>query len=201
MLTVRRRIKAILERLWRTGEILLAKPEVADERRQSVIISAKFSPTLSRNSIQDFARRGTMPVSTWATCAKRCRDCISGHGSVATAMGTHCNREVTQETLIELRLGALIVLDRMLERLAVKMSLSIYGQTPPPNFWRNERLSHEAGSRAAPILAQDEEEPWRQFVRLMKAKMPLDTRADEPVCSMKTDFIVSPRSSKPIWKF
>ncbi|MBW3635692.1 MAG: phosphoenolpyruvate carboxylase [Armatimonadetes bacterium] len=183
LLTIRRRIKAILERLWRTGEILLAKPEVADERRQvGHYLREIFPDALAQLDSRlraawddagfDLAQlRGQMPQLRFGTWVGGDRD---GHALVTA--------QVTQETLVELRLGALIVLDRMLERLAGKMSLSIYGQTPPPELLQGiERLAREVGSRAAPILAQDEEEPWRQFVRLMKAKLPLDTRADVPV--------------------
>jgi phosphoenolpyruvate carboxylase len=181
--TIRRRIKAILERLWRTGEILLAKPEVADERRQiGHYLTEIYPDALARldsrlRAAWDDAGlsldqlRGHMPRLRFGSWVGGDRD---GHALVTA--------EVTKETLVELRLGALIVLDRMLQRLAVKMSLSIYGQQPPAELTEAiKRLASEIGPRAEPILREDDEEPWRQFVRLMSAKMPLDTRADMPV--------------------
>jgi phosphoenolpyruvate carboxylase len=183
MTTIRRRIKAILERLWRTGEILLAKPEVADERRQiGHYLGEIFPDALARLDSRLRAAwgdagfsldtlRGQMPMLRFGTWVGGDRD---GHALVTA--------EVTSETLVELRLGALIVLDRMLSRLAEKMSLSVYGQAAPPILSEAiARLANELGPRADLILAQDEEEPWRQLVRLMSAKMPLDTRADVAV--------------------
>ena len=183
LLTIRRRIKAILERLWRTGEILLAKPEVADERRQighylreifpdalaqldSRLRAAWDDAGFPLADLQDH-----MPRLRFGTWVGGDRD---GHALVTA--------QVTAETLEDLRLSALLVLDAMLERLAVKMSLSIYGQTAPPELSAAiARLAGEIGPRATAILDQDEEEPWRQLVRLMGARMPLDTRLDEPV--------------------
>ncbi len=196
--TIRRRIKAILERLWRTGEILLAKPEVADERRQiGHYLTQIFPDALAQldsrlRAAWDDAGfdlqnlRGNMPKLRFGTWVGGDRD---GHALVTAP--------VTQEALIELRIGALLVLDRMLERLGDKMSLSIYGQTAPPELFQAiARISDEIGARAAPILEQDEEEPWRQFVRLMHAKMPLDTRADAPVLVDENGFYRFPNELK-----
>ncbi|PQV65165.1 Phosphoenolpyruvate carboxylase, type 1 [Abditibacterium utsteinense] len=196
--TIRRRIKAILERLWRTGEILLAKPEVSDERHQiGHYLGEIFPDALAQLDSRLRAAwndagfdlqnlRDHMPKLRFGTWVGGDRD---GHALVTAP--------VTQETLVELRLGALIVLNRMLERLAGKMSLSIYGQTAPPELMQAiARLSSEIGSRAAPILEQDEEEPWRQFVRLMHAKMPLDTRGDVAVLVDESGFYRFPSELK-----
>ncbi len=181
--TIRRRIKAILERLWRTGEILLAKPEVADERHQiGHYLGEIFPDALARLDSRLRAAwndagfdlqilRDNMPQLRFGTWVGGDRD---GHALVTA--------QVTADALVELRVGALVVLERMLSRLAEKMSLSIYGQSAPPQLTDAiARLASEIGPRAAPILAEDEEEPWRQLVRLMSAKMPLDTRDDAPV--------------------
>ena len=177
---IRRRVKAILERLWRTGEILLAKPEVADERHQiEHYLREIFPDALVR--LDDRLRAAwkaagwnldelKMPRLRFGTWVGGDRD---GHALVTA--------DVTRNTLAELRLNALVVLERRLERLAEKMSLSVYGQEPPIFLMEGiARLAAELGERAAPITAEDEEEPWRQFTRLMIAKLPLDSRADQP---------------------
>ncbi len=196
--TIRRRIKAILERLWRTGEILLAKPEVADERHQiGHYLGEIFPDALAQLDSRLRAAwndagfdlkvlRENMPQLRFGTWVGGDRD---GHALVTA--------QVTAEALIELRIGALVVLNRMLDRLAGKMSLSVYGQSAPPALLAAiARLAKEIGPRAAKILAEDEEEPWRQLVRLISAKMPLDTRDDAPVLLDKSGFYRFPSELK-----
>jgi len=181
--SIRRRVKAILERLWRTGEILLAKPEVADERRQVnhylreifpdalIRLDSRLKSAWGDAGFSQDELRGHFPLLRFGTWVGGDRD---GHALVTA--------DVTRETLLDLRLNALVVLHRRLERLAEKMSLSVYGQTPPGFLTERVReLIPKVGSRANPILDQNEEEPWRQLARLMVARLPLDTRADEPV--------------------
>ena len=193
---IRRRVKAILERLWRTGEILLAKPEVADERHQiEHYLREIFPDALVR--LDDRLRAAwkaagwnldelQLPRLRFGTWVGGDRD---GHPLVTA--------DVTQNTLTELRLNALVVLERRLERLAEKMSLSVYGQTAPAFLGEGiARLAAELGERAAPILAEDEEEPWRQFTRLMIAKLPLDSRADQPFLLESNKFYRSPAQLK-----
>jgi phosphoenolpyruvate carboxylase len=173
----------MLERLWRTGEILLAKPEVSDERRNvSHYLREIFPDALARLDSRLRASwldagfdlevlNGHFPQLRFGTWVGGDRD---GHALVTA--------QVTRETLVELRTGALVVLDRMLGRLAEKMSLSVYGQTPNAELGEAiARLAHDIPNRAAAILKQDEEEPWRQFARLMRARLPLDTLDDAPV--------------------
>ena len=189
---IRRRVKSILERLWRTGEILLAKPEVADERHQiEHYLREIFPDALVR---LDDRLRAAWKAANWnldelkfprlrfGTWVGGDRD---GHALVTA--------DVTRNTLAELRLNALVVLERRLERLAQKMSLSVYGQEPPAFLGENiARLAAELGERAAPVMGEDEEEPWRQFTRLMIAKLPLDSRQDQPYLLESSAFYREP---------
>ena len=177
---IRRRVKAILERLWRTGEILLAKPEVADERHQiEHYLREIFPDALVR---LDDRLRASWKAANWSLDELRLPRLRFGTWVGGDRDGHPLvTADVTANTLAELRLNALVVLERRLERLAQKMSLSVYGQTPPAFLLEAiVKLSDELGPRAAPIVAEDEEEPWRQFTRLMIAKLPLDSRADQP---------------------
>ena len=187
-----RRVKSILERLWRTGEILLAKPEVADERHQiEHYLREIFPDALVR--LDDRLRASwkaagwkaddlKMPRLRFGTWVGGDRD---GHPLVTA--------DVTRNTLTELRLNALVVLERRLERLAEKMSLSVYGQEPPAFLLEGiARLAGELGARAVPVITEDEEEPWRQFTRLMIAKLPLDSRADQPYLLEENHFYRQP---------
>ncbi len=188
--SIRRRIKAILERLWRTGEILLAKPEVADERRQVnhylreifpdalIRLDSRLKSAWSDAGFSMGELTGHFPLLRFGTWVGGDRD---GHALVTA--------DVTRETLLDLRLNALVVLDRRLERLAEKMSLSVYGQTPPQFLLdRIRELSPLVGERAPAILEHNEEEPWRQLAQLIGARLPLDTRAEQPVLRDEAGF-------------
>ncbi|BCM88257.1 phosphoenolpyruvate carboxylase [Abditibacteriota bacterium] len=181
--SIRRRVKAILERLWRTGEILLAKPEVADERRQInhylreifpdalIRLDSRLKSAWSDAGFSISELNGHFPLLRFGTWVGGDRD---GHPLVTA--------NVTRDTLLDLRLNALVVMYRRIERLAEKMSLSVYGQQPPQFLLdKIAELGPKVGARANSILDKDEEEPWRQLVRLIGARLPLDTRSEEPV--------------------
>lgn len=169
-------IKAAIERLWRTGEILLVKPDIADERRNLLHYLREVFPAALprldarlRESWQEngldvglLSEREALPDLSFGTWAGGDRD---GHPFVTA--------DVTRDTLLELRFNALRVLRRQLESLWEKMSLSSLVQSPPQNLKDAiARLSEEVGERAQRALDGSEEEPWRQFVALMLAKMP-----------------------------
>ena len=188
--SIRRRVKAILERLWRTGEILLVKPEVADERRQSahylreifpdalIRLDSRLKSAWSDAGFSQSELAGHFPLLRFGTWVGGDRD---GHPLVTA--------QITRETLLDLRLNALIVMDRRLERLAEKMSLSVNGQSAPEFLLdKIKELVPLVGPRAFTILDKDEEEPWRQLARLIGARLPLDTRADEPVLRDEAGF-------------
>jgi phosphoenolpyruvate carboxylase len=196
--TIRRRVKAMLERLWRTGEILLAKPEVADERRNTLhYLREIFPDTLARLDSRLRAAwmdagfhveelNGHYPQLRFGTWVGGDRD---GHALVTA--------EVTNESLQELRLAAMVVLNRMLTRLAEKMSLSIYGQDTPDILLEGiAKLAVSIPNRAAAILSTNEEEPWRQFALLMDARLPLDTKSDSPTLIETAGFYRLPSELK-----
>ena len=107
-----------LERLWRTGEILLRKPEVAAERRNLMYyfreVFPRALPELDRRLRQAWADTGfdpallgdgrTLPRLRFGTWVGGDRD---GHPLVTA--------DTTRETLAELRAGGLLVLSRQLD--------------------------------------------------------------------------------------
>lgn len=171
-------VKAALERLWRTGEILIAKPEVADERRNVMhylreifpeVVShlderlkhawkaTGFDPALLHNS-------PTLPRVRFGTWVGGDRD---GHPFVTAA--------VTAETLDRLRLNALLVIQRELTALAEKLSLSGWIQPLPPALAKaHEEMTAALGERAPGIVAAHADEPWREFVSLLLARLPIE---------------------------
>ncbi len=174
--TIRDGVKAALERLWRTGEILLEKPSLTDERRNvlhylrdvfpSVLPAlderlrqawheAGFEPHLLRQP-------GVMPRIRFGTWVGGDRD---GHPGVTA--------DVTAESLDRLRVNALLVVRQELGALAERLSLSSWMQGAPADLLESiERHEAALGGNLPGITRKDE--PWRWAVELMDARLPLE---------------------------
>ena len=173
--TVRDSVKAALERLWRTGEILLEKPTLTDERRNVLHYLRDVFPAVLpalderlRQAWQDVGlepallrQRGVMPRLRFGTWVGGDRD---GHPGVTA--------EVTSETLERLRVNALIVLRDQLVSLGEGLSLSSWMQPTPVILQEGlERHIAALGSNLPEVTPKDE--PWRRYVELMVARLPL----------------------------
>lgn len=171
------RTKAALERLWRTGEILLEKPSLTDERRNVLHYLREVFPRvlpqlderlelawrasgLGDSGLPGLALRPRLRFGTWVGGDR------DGHPGVTPA--------VTAETLERLRVNALLVLHRELSTLAEKLSLSLWIQPPPASLLdARDRASAALGAEATTIMETHREEPWRQFVHLLLARIPV----------------------------
>jgi phosphoenolpyruvate carboxylase len=173
--TVRDSVKAALERLWRTGEILLEKPTLTDERRNVLHYLRDVFPAVLpalderlRQAWQEVGldpailrQRGVMPRIRFGTWVGGDRD---GHPGVTA--------EVTAETLERLRVNALIVLRGQLIKLGEQLSLSSWMQPAPVALVEGiERHIAALGGDLPEITHKDE--PWRRYVELMVARLPL----------------------------
>jgi len=176
-ISLRARTKAALERLWRTGEILLEKPSLTDERRNVLHYLREVFPRvlpqlderlalawrasgLRDEELPALALRPRLRFGTWVGGDR------DGHPGVTPA--------VTAETLERLRVNALLVLHRELSGLAEKLSLSLWIQPPPASLLdARDRASAALGAAATAIMETHREEPWRQFVHLLLARLPV----------------------------
>ncbi len=169
-------VRAWIERLWRTGEIYLEKPGLADERRQVLHFLYHIFPEVVLRAQQRLraAWRGSgfdlerlsdpeaFPRVGFGNWVGGDRD---GHPLVTA--------EFTGETLEIFRQTALELIDTRLEQLAIHLSLSERRQ-PTPQALR-ERLatwSGELGEAGVRALSRNAGEPWRQYVNLMRAALP-----------------------------
>jgi len=175
---IREDMKTLLTLLWRTGEIFLQKPDVASERRNIIhylyTVFPDVLPVLDLRLQQVWEYCGFAPelirapqslpqlrLSTWVGGDR------DGHPLVTA--------EVTRQTLSDLRLHALQLLQRQLTALAHQSSLSDRLQQPPPTLCNYvTRLAVRLGERGQSVLQQDPEESWRQLVDLMLARLPLE---------------------------
>lgn len=173
---LREEIKVTLERLWRTGEILLRKPEVAAERRNLMYyfreVFPRALPELDRRLRQAWANAGfdpaplagrsDLPRLRFGTWVGGDRD---GHPLVTA--------QTTRETLAELRAGGLHVITRQLTHLSNRLCLSHNVQSPSAAFSeRLRRLVEQAGAGGEAIQRESPEEPWKQYVRLLMTRLP-----------------------------
>jgi phosphoenolpyruvate carboxylase len=169
-------IKAALERLWRTGEIYLEKPDVTaelqnvlyylrhvfpdvldvlDQRLYQAWIEAGFAPEL----LTFAEHRPRLSFGTWVGGDR------DGHPLVTAA--------VTRQTLATLRANALDLQRAHLTELAKKLSLSRFLQPVPAALSeRLAQLSAALGAEGERALRRNPEEPWRQFVNLILARLP-----------------------------
>lgn len=175
---MRERTVAALERLWRTGEILLEKPMLADERRNVLHYLRDVFPSVlpqldSRlrhawkatgfdpNLLRDEENLPRIRFGTWVGGDR------DGHPGVTA--------DVTAETLERLRANGLVVLRRELTRLAEKLSLSEWMQPLPASLVASrDKIAELLGPRARPILTSNSGEPWRQYVELLIERLPVE---------------------------
>jgi len=169
---LRERIETGLERLWRTGEILVERPGVESEIGNMLHYVANVFPDVLQLLSERFlgswewAFPGTEapaePRLTFGSWVGGDRD---GHPLVTA--------ETTRYALEALHAQALAVLRQHLHRLAGSLSLSDSMQTAPDGLYeRISSCSAALGDRAQRILRQYPSEPWRQWVHLMLARVP-----------------------------
>lgn len=175
---IRESIKAGLERLWRTGEIYLDKPDVVSEVRNVVYYLRHVFPQviepLDRRLRQAWVETGynpalltradALPHLSFGTWVGGDRD---GHPLVTA--------EITANTLAELRHQALDLLHERLTELAKKLSLSRFSQQTPESLrnWIAE-AAVTLGDTGTQAVQLNTEEPWRQAVNLILARLPFD---------------------------
>ncbi|MEO1092597.1 MAG: phosphoenolpyruvate carboxylase [Pseudomonadota bacterium] len=175
-------MRASLERLWRSGEVFLEKPTVADERRNVIHYMVNVFPAvlpwaerrlvdawrragLDPDELDDPSRRPRLAFGTWVGGDR------DGHPLVTA--------DTTATTLALFRAEALKLVDEALNDLAAGLSLSDRRQAPPASLLgRIEERAASLGDAGAAALERNPGEPWRQAVNLMRAALPT---ADGPV--------------------
>ncbi|MCP4408174.1 MAG: phosphoenolpyruvate carboxylase [Gammaproteobacteria bacterium] len=182
---IREQIKVVLERLWRSGEIFLDKPDVPSEvrniRHYLRNVFPDVLPILDQRLYQAWSEAGFdphlisrsegLPRLTFGTWVGGDRD---GHPLVTA--------EVTRQTLRQLRLDALELLQDRLIELVKRLSLSERLQLPTSDFQTQlEDLTKRLGEHGRYAVQRNPEEPWRQFVSLVLACLPLDPDSDDPL--------------------
>ncbi|WP_020537704.1 phosphoenolpyruvate carboxylase [Lewinella cohaerens] len=172
---IRESIKALLERLWRTGEVYLEKPDLYDERNHVLHYFTHVFPQALRES--DRRLRGSwkamgfapdylsepeqFPILEFGSWVGGDRD---GHPYVTA--------EFTESTLGKHRDAALQLLHQELLKLAASLSMSDVHQAMPPALKEAiQAMAAALGDTGAAALARNPRSPYRQFVNLMLARL------------------------------
>ncbi|MEO0601110.1 MAG: phosphoenolpyruvate carboxylase [Myxococcota bacterium] len=175
------RLDVEIERLWRTGQVMFRKPTLANERRHIVDYLARNLPAVLQG-VEPRLRRAwgrmgfpaealpgslDLPTLTFGNWVGGDRD---GHPGVTAT--------VTRETLAMLRSEALRVLREHLGVLTEALSLSIHRQPAPEALtaWV-ETWSKALGPVGIAAVERNPDEPWRQMVNLLLARLPDATPA------------------------
>jgi phosphoenolpyruvate carboxylase len=174
---IRDQIKAVMERLWRSGEILLEKPDVATEVRNVLhYLRNVFPTTLSllarrlREAWEDAGLDPTLldrhyPVLPHLSFGDWVGGDRDGHPFVTAA--------ITQDTLRQLRAAALSLVREQLTHLVARLSLTRQLQRPGEALRaRLDAMLADLGGRSEAALRRNPDEPWRQFVNAMLAMVP-----------------------------
>ena len=172
---VRESIKALLERLWRTGEVYLEKPRLEDERgnvmhyfTQAFPLALVESDRHLRSSWQAMGFSPELlcepeqfPVLQFGSWVGGDRD---GHPYVTA--------EFTESTLKLHRFKALEMLQRLLNELAVNLSMSdVHQPTPAPLLNAIQRNATTLGDAGRGAMDRNPRSPYRQFLNQMSIRL------------------------------
>ncbi len=177
-------VRALLAILWRTGEIYLDKPDIQSERRNVLDYLTHVFPSALRPLDQRLRRAWldvgldpsvfndplVFPRLTFGTWVGGDRD---GHPLVTA--------DVTRQSLLEMRRSALGLVQRQLQQLARLLSLSAYWQRPKPEFLQAlAAAADQLGVAGRKAVDRNPNEPWRQFLNTMIARLPkVDAATDK----------------------
>jgi len=169
--TIKEKIKSLLERWWRTGEVYLEKPDLIAERNNVIYYFSKVFPQALHRSDEQLKNSWiTMgldpkslnepeqfPLLNFGNWVGGDRD---GHPFVTP--------EATKSTLILLRNTALSILHQELQSLGSRMTLSSTNNPVPKILEKAiEEKAKILGSNGAKAVNRNPMEPWRQYINLL----------------------------------
>lgn len=173
-----------LERLWRTGEILLQRPNIWEERRNALFYFEEIFPkVIARidNRLQR-AWRLIQPDGASLEPSPLQRPRISFGIWIGGDRDGHpfVTADVTKESLFAYRAMALKSLRQQTLRMASRLTLSEHIQRPDRDLQeRTAVLMEELGSRTHELTRKRVEEPWKLFAELMALKLGIDIEEAE----------------------
>lgn len=167
----RRRMKAALERLWRTGEIRMERPRVESEAQGVLYYLRSVFPDVVELLDQRFQHSWQ---ATFGSVAPRLPRLAFGSWVGGDRDGHPLvTPEVTARTLAQLRQAAFDVARDRLRKLGASLSLA-ESEVEVPAILRQRIAKSSAvldAEAAHKAIARNPREPWRQMVNLMLARL------------------------------
>lgn len=165
------RFKASVELLWRTGNIYLQKPSVETEIEQNAFYLSEAFPEGAEAvdaALKEVYEQLDFPRESWQFPRWKFGNWVGGdrdgHPLVTEA--------VTRHTFRLFREKALKLLDIKLAELAARLSFSDrLNERPPQLDQALSELSAALGQRAQDALSRNPNEPWRQWVNLLRLSL------------------------------
>jgi len=179
---IRREIKLCIEKLWRTGEIFLEKPNVISELRGMMYylmnVFPDVIPILDRRLVQAWKSVGFdetllkdaqhYPNIRFGNWVGGDRD---GHPLVTA--------DITKNALQMLRFNAFVVIRRQLAKLAKELSFSYhFGRASEAIKLRINEIKEQMGENGQEAFDRNHGEVFRQFVNMMLEKLPIDVKRE-----------------------
>ncbi|NTV99223.1 MAG: phosphoenolpyruvate carboxylase, partial [Chlorobiaceae bacterium] len=177
-LDIQSSMKGVIERLWRTGEIIFDKPEVSAERRNVIHYLCNIFPEV-------LPMLDNRLMQAWKECGFDCRKLLDPRSYPRLGFGSWVGgdrdghplvtAQVTRETLADMRKNSMDLILGRLRELASRLSLSERLQASfEPLSLRMAALADKLGEKGREALARNAHEPWRQFLNLVIAALPLE---------------------------
>ena len=181
---IRQEVLDVLERLWRTGEILVTKPDLKAELANVLHYLRTVFPEalpqlddrlraawreagLPADALSDPSAFPKLRMGSWVGGDR------DGHPFVTA--------DVTRSALHQMREAALKLVRSRLVRMGSRVSLSRRLQDPPAELLETVRsLAERIGPASDEGMRRNPEEPWRQFVNLMILRLPSENPRVQP---------------------
>ena len=182
---IKREVKLVLDRLWRTGEIFVKKPDVQSELNNVMHYLTNVFPDVipivdtrlrqaweymgfDSHLIADPKKKPGISFGNWVGGDR------DGHPLVTS--------EVTEYTLQTLRLHAFVVIRRHMIPLVKNLSFSYtLDQVDSILKKRTKVLLEELGEEGEKAFRRNEGEVFRQFINLCLQKLPLEVKRNHAV--------------------
>jgi phosphoenolpyruvate carboxylase len=169
--TIKEKIKTLLERWWRTGEVYLEKPDLIAERNNVIYYFSKVFPVALRKSDEQIKNSWiTMGLNPKSLTQPEQFPLLHFGNWVGGDRDGHpfVTPEVTKSTLALLRNTALSILHEEIRTMGSRMTLSNTNNLVPKILKETIKEKAKAlGENGEKAVNRNPMEPWRQYINLL----------------------------------